>query len=441
MPASFIHLRFNIALTLAVLTLLFSSSALATFFDQFRLIGNHQGLESGFVSSISFDKSQSTATVHFRNVAGINEELTVALSASQSIPAAVPVFLPPPAFIQPPPPSLDLSGVEFMQGAILTQATQNVPPHWFRLTYFDERWSGTFRIDRRIYTIDRASHDDTIVVRPARHGDLDFLPQKRIKLSAVIDEYYVNADAVGDGQGMDNLGHIFALESVHVMDGLLSDSLGITTALEQVIYQTADQLGNHTTANDLLNGAEQWSDTHADAFGLTDNLAILFFSGQLDTATGSAALATNDHIAVLGNTSDYQFATGHAFGQVLGLPAETTTLQQWPGDDTTVQDVLWSDTQNRYLSDHPLPAALVQTISYDAPEIANPPADEPAQPLDQQLINAELPESEGIIGNDDATSQTVSTGTGCIQASLLLLLLLSFRSRQKAPCTSLAMIT
>ncbi|MEM7260310.1 MAG: hypothetical protein AAF404_23300, partial [Pseudomonadota bacterium] len=148
-----------------------SAPAIADFFDQFRLIGDHSGVSTGFVSSIDFDKTQARASIQFLNVAGGTEELTVALSASQSISTNLPVFLPPPAFLQPPPASLDLAEVELLQGTIVLGSDQVIPPHWFRLTYFDNRWSGTFRIDNRIYSIDRYTDDDTVTVAYRAHRD------------------------------------------------------------------------------------------------------------------------------------------------------------------------------------------------------------------------------------------------------------------------------
>ena len=200
-------------------------------FDQFRLLGDHSGLSTGFVTSISFERESSRATLNYLNVAGAGYELTVELTPSQSIQSALPVFLPAAEFLQPPPPALDLSGIEFFQGTIAPLEGVATPAHWFRLSYFNNQWSGVFRIDRRIYSIDRYSQDDPISVRPATSGDLSFLPDQRIKVSAVVDESYVQSDTVGDLSGMDNLGHLFALESIHVMDGLLADSLGITCLL------------------------------------------------------------------------------------------------------------------------------------------------------------------------------------------------------------------
>ncbi|MEM7257824.1 MAG: hypothetical protein AAF404_10590, partial [Pseudomonadota bacterium] len=286
------------------------------------------------------------------------------------------------------------------------------------------------------YSIDRYTDDDTVTVRPVRHGDLDFAANQRIKVSAVIDQHYIQPNAMSDQPGMDNLGHIFALESLHVMDGLLSDSLGITITLEQLIYQTASLLSQ--SPQNYLTGAEQWSDANAEAFGLTDNFAMLFFRGGQDSDNNDtivAPITNNDHIAVIGNTDSYQFATAHAFGRILGLPYETNTLLHWQESGVSLPDVLWSNTQRQYLQANPLPAAFVQSISNDAPDVADPPADKPAQEIDQQLVISERPESDGLINNDDTTTEAGSSGTGGAPISLLLLWFLLHRARQIKTCT------
>lgn len=400
--------------------------AAADVYDQFRLIGDHAGNTTGFVTSISFHRDQNIATILYVDVAGGSNELTVTLSPSSSIQSVLPVFLPPPDFLQPPPLSLDLSGIEFLQGRIASNNGSPPPPHWFRLTYHDERWSGVFRVDNRIYSIDRYAVDTTVKVRSAKHGDLDFLPNSRVKVSAVIDELYVQPDATGDLLGMENLGHLFALESVHILDGLLSDSLGITVWLEQLIYQPSTALSDVLSPDHLLDNAEKWSDRNADAFGLTDNLAIMFFRGSPSQSTPGFTLndRTNDHIAVIANTQHYQFTTAHAFGLTLGLPFEDKTIQHWQNGNTDVlPDVLWSPSQKQFLENHPLPESLVQTISYDAPQIADPTGDQPASAVDEDLVVAEQPESGEIFDDDDATVGTSDNGTGAFAPVALLLAL------------------
>ncbi len=424
-------LKFPQQVLLMILALVAMGShglALGQVFDQFRLVGNHNGVTTGYVTSISFDHEINQATLHYLNVAGISDEFTVDLTPSATIAAGLPVFLPPADFLQPPPPALDLTDVEFLQGQIAASEDRTTPAHWFRLTHYDNRWSGVFRVDNRIYSIDRYTDEDTIAVRAAVHGDQVFRPDQRVKVSAVIDENYVQSDASGDRIGMDNVGHLFALESVHVMDGLLSDSLGITLLLEHLIYQPSASITDTTSQANILAATETWLDNHADAFGLTDNFATFYFRGSL-SQTGSGTgqpTETNDHIAVINNTPGYQFVTANAFGRLLNLAAEPDTIQQHLSTDNPIfTRVLWSDNHKRYLDDNALPEQFVQRISADAPEVGDPPQEESAGELDEGLIIAELPESGGIIADDEPAANFIETGGSGVFAPGVLVLWLS----------------
>jgi hypothetical protein len=424
------HTQRAIIPLLMLLALAPTKSATAQIFDQFSLVGDHSGIRTGFVTSISFDAQQRKASIQFLNVAGGSEEFTAQLTESTSIQSSIPVFLPSVDFLQPPPASLDLSGVEFLQGALSASEGSVVPTHWFRLTYFDDQWSGAFRVDQRIYSIDRQSTDSTVTVRPVRDG-LNRRPDSRIRVSAVIDENYIQTDSLSNAAAAGNQGHLSAIESIHILDGLLTDGLGITAWLEQVIYQPATILPATTAASALLAGAETWNDTNADVFGLDDNLAVFFFRGGMPPyGVGEPALQayTNDHIAIIGSTPDYQFATAHAMGGMLGLPYENNTLQQWHlNSRTALPDVFWSDSHRQHLSANPLPASLTQSISYDAPEIADQPSEQTAVAIDEALLIAEQPESGGLISNDapDSTPSdfTANEGAGALVPFALLLLL------------------
>ena len=81
-------------------------------------------------------------------------------------------------------------------------------------------------------------------------------------------------------------GQLVALESIHVMDGLLADSLGLTVLLEQLIYQPASVLSVSTQTTDMEIGANSWVDSNAESFGLGDNLATIFFSGSSQSKPG-----------------------------------------------------------------------------------------------------------------------------------------------------------
>lgn len=399
--------------------------------DQFRLLGNHAGINSGFVTAITFASDRATATIDFLNVAGTSEQLTVQLSPSNAIQRDIPVFLPSADFLQPAPDSLNLTGIGFFHGTIPQSEGGVAPPHWFRLSHFEGRWSGVFRIDNRLYAIERHSPDTTVAVRPASQGDLLFRPHLRVRVSAVVDEEYVKAD---DMIGMENLGHLFALESVHILDGLLSDSLGVDMVVEQLIYQPSSALGSNLSTRSMLDGAEQWTEDNAEVFGLTDNLTTLFFRGNqpMPSAGDPYANSFNDHIAVMGNTPNYQFATAHVFGRMLELPYETNTLQHYRIErDQPLPDVLWNETQQQHFAANPLPASLVQIISYDAPEIPVLPHDEAPTELDESLLIAEREESTNLINEDDSPGPATDamTGTGFFASASLILFALLRRWR------------
>ncbi len=423
----------------AVLTLLClcASNTWAQQYDSFRLVGDHPTEVSGFVTSISLDSDTDQITVNYLNVAGVSSVYNATLTPSTAIPASTPVFMPPAGFTETLPSSLDLEQIHFLSGRLSSSEDTQAPDHWFRLTRFNDQYSGVFRIGNRIYAIDRYSADPTILVRPAQPNKNNFLPGKRVKISAIIDEQYLQADTVGDQQGMDNLGHLFALESINVMDGLLTDSLGISILLEQVIYQPASVLTLPSQPHDTIAGASNWYGSNADAFGLTDNLATLFFRGSLTESAndGSAhpqLAATNANTIVQGNSDSYQFATTHYFGSLLGLINEPGTLQDWQNNDAlALPNVHWSERQKNLVELNPPPAELTQLISYDAPVVADQP-EQPVNEVDNQLVIAESPEGDGIIRDDGSgnTSPEDASGTGSfasvVEVLALLIILCSY---------------
>ena len=423
-------------MALAVLLCSFAKLSAAQVYDSFRLAGDHPPVASGFVTSISFDADAERVTIDYLNVAGVSTILEAELTPSVAIPLATPVFLPAAGFLDETPPSLDLEQIQFYNGSIAQDEGTTAPDHWFRLTRFNDQFSGVFRIDNRIYAINRYSADQTVLVHPAKDNTNNFLASRRVRVSAVIDEQFLQADTIGDQQGMDNLGHLFALESINVMDGLMTDGLGISVVVEQLIYQPSTALSIVTTPNDLIAGAQSWYDGNAEAFGLTDNIATLFFRG----AAGAQTTAANSHpqlaqtsetIVIQGNSANYQFATAHYFATLLGIDDEPGTLQDWQiSGSLALPNVHWSDQQKSLLALNPPAAEFTQIISNDAPDVAVPP-EEPINEVDSQLVLAEIPEGGGLINDDsvDAVSGSATTqsGGGAFAGVLILLMMVPAR--------------
>ncbi len=433
-----IEIRKLPAALLAALLCFYPQLATAQVYDSFRLVGNHPATASGFVTSITFNADTDSVTVDYLNVAGVSSVFEAALTPAVSIPATTPVFMPPAEFLDTLPPSLDLDQIDFYNGRFVSADGTEPPGHWFRLTRFNDRFSGVFRIDNRLYAINRYSADPTVLVHAAQPNTNRFLPNRRVKVSAIIDEEYLQADTLDDGLGMDNIGHLFALESINVMDGLLTDSMGISVLLEQLIYQPSSALAVNAQPHDLITGAQNWYRSNADAFGLTDNLATLYFRGTVSGTNTSPdshpqTAQTSDNIVVQGNSASYQFATAHYFGAVLGIISEPGTLQDWQFSGAqALPNVHWSERQRSLLELNPPPAEYTQTISNDEPQVASPP-DETVNEVDSQLVIAESPETSnpsgnGLIsddfGNETTLADTTTSGGGSVDWLFLWLLLI-----------------
>jgi hypothetical protein len=420
------------AVALAVLLCSYAQLSVAQVYDSFRLAGDHPAAASGFVTSISFDANAERVTVNYLNVAGVSSILEAELTPSVAIPVATPVFLPDAGFLDDTPPSLDLEQIQFYNGRFSEADGTTAPDHWFRLTRFNDQFSGVFRIDNRIYAINRYNADPTVLVHPAKQNNNNFLANRRVRVSAIIDEQFLQADTVGDRQGMDNLGHLFALESINVMDGLLTDGLGISVVLEQLIYQPSTSLSIVAQPNDLIAGAQSWYGNNADAFGLTDNIATLYFRGaagvQANAPNSHPQLAhTSDTMVIQGNSANYQFATAHYFAALLGINNEPGTLQDWQTSGSlALPNVHWSDQQRSLLALNPPPAEFTQIISNDAPDVAVQP-EQPINEVDSQLVLAESPEGGGLINDDGfdnvSSPATTQSGGGAFAGVLLLLMM------------------
>ncbi len=412
----------KIAPLLTLVLCAFGGMTSAQEFDNFRFVGEGTTASAGFVTSVSLGPDTSTATLSFLNVAGLSTVYNISLQPSDVIRASTPVFLPPAGFAENFVQPLGLAGMQFLTGTLTDPQGGNVPAHWFRLTLYDNRWSGVFRVANRIYSINRQADNTVVNVRHTPSPYNTFQPSRRLKVSAVIDEQYLMAaPSIQPGQ-------LNALESIHVMDGLLADTLGTTVLLENIIYQAAAELSSES--GDLLEGAQQWLDTESDAFGLTDNYATLFFreaaNRNLITAGSNPKNGAADNGAIVqGTNPEYQFATAHYFGSLLGLSDQPQTLQHWiSSGDIALPEVYWTAQQKETVDLSPPSAELTQFLVYDAPDTSTPTPDE-INAVARQLVDADSHEGTG---NDapllsDGSSNPASSGGGILRPDFFLLLI------------------
>jgi len=419
---------------LVMMLYLVSSNSSAQQFDSFRQIGEVAGSSAGTVTSITL--APTTSQISFFNAAGLSTVFDIVLRPSEIIRDDVPVFMPSTNFgsdiSNTVEPSLNLDGVGFFTGTLVnTQDRQgDVPAHWFRITFHDGIWSGAFRVADQVYSINRDQRDNVVEVRSTPSQNKELLPARQIKVTALVDEDFVYADAPGDSVGLDTLGHIFALETLHVMDGIALDSLGLTLKVEQLVYQESSQIESPAI----------WLADNADTFGIEDNFTTFLFRGNAEPAIGSNFVQQN--------VANYaQLATAHNFGELLGLPGEDGTLQSTLNPLNAAH---WSDSQKEFLSANLPNPTLVQIISSDAPdiEVTEP---EIANEIPQSILDSEIvesiefdsddgDESSGAIFQEDGSvdSQTNLTSTGTdggggrlSSLSAVILLLLVIVSRRQ----------
>ena len=434
--------RFFIPL-LTMMLFALSGTASAQQFDSFRFVSEISPAIAGSVTGIEFFESASgdndadnpKAALSFLDASGLSTVFDVEFSPSGIIRDGVPIFMSGTTFGNSNAPSLDLEDVQFLVGNLVNPEDPEalLPIHWFRMTLHNGVWSGVFRINDKIYSIDRLQTDNVIEVRTTSSTNELFQPATLARVTALIDEEYVFADSVGDSVGMDNTGHIFALESIHVMDGLTTDTLGIALRLDQLVYQNASALTSSSQPFDLAAGASEWLDNNAEAFGITDNLATFIFRGaNTRSPVDGVHIATGivqDNFVIQGNSIYYQFESAHYFGSLLGLPIEAGTLQQFVADGLhPLPAADWSQSQREFLSANPPPAELTQTLSFDAPIIEI--TEDPINQIPQDLIDSDLGEGSdngGLLQSDDSdvVSESGGSGGGSFGTSLLLLWLLS----------------
>ncbi len=394
-------------------TLAVSTPSMAQFFDSFRFVGSTMPASPGTVTSVSLDADEPRGTLSFLNAAGLSSVFEIRFTPSSVVREGIPVFLPDESFGTRAPLDIGLESIEFFTGALLNDGSSEPPVHWFRMTRHNGKWSGIFRVSNRIYSIDRFSQSSVIDVR-ARPTNTLQQPARRVKVSAVIDEQFVYADSVGDSTGMDNLGHVFALESLHVLDGLSSESLGVSVEVEQIVFQSSDTLDNQVRNGDRVDGAQRWLQSNSVIFGLEDNIAVFVFRGANPLASTIPEQATGEDVIVQSSSADYQLASSHYFGKLIGIPDEVATIQhRTTGTAVAFPNAHWSEQQREFIEVNPLPGAKTQLLNFDEPQVASPPP-APTDVLAPPLIDSDQEEStfDDILLNDTPTGIDANSGTG-----------------------------
>lgn len=398
---------------LMVMLYLVSSISSAQQFDSFVQVGESRGISAGTVTSISL--AQTGSRITFFNAAGFTTVFDLNLTPSQVIRDSMSVFMPAEAFPEIEP-SMDLDDVSFFTGELIDPLNPGIstPANWFRLTLHNDTWSGAFRIADRIYAINRSQPDNVVEVRATPSQNQSLRPVRRIKVTAIIDEEFVFADSPGDSVGMDNLGHIYALESLHVMEGVMNDSLGITLTLDQLIYQRSSELASPAL----------WLDNNATSFGIEDNFSSFIFRGD-ESITPAVSSDLQRNYTVLSKLDFQQLTTAHQFGKLLGIAEESGTLQS---NENPLDAAHWSESQKSGLLAALPNTSLIQIISSDAPEIEITETDDIINLIPQDILDAEIVESEPnqsaattdagnplAIGNgllqDDEQDNSITTGS------------------------------
>lgn len=411
----------------SILALLLCAPGIASAqeFDNFRFVGEGLPAGEGFVTGISLSTNSAThATLSYLNVAGLSTVYTIEFKPSEAIRDEVGAYQTTgnnEASITTPDPT----AVKFLTGHLVDPQGAAVPAHWFRMTLFNGRWSGAFRVADRVYTIDRHQHNHIVDVRHTPSPNKLFQPSKRVKVSVVVDDHYSSDDDKGAAPG-----YLYALESIHIMDGLLSDSLDLTVLLDQLILQPAALIDSITT-NNSINSAREWLTINSPKFDLQDNYSTFFFrSPNNQPANGNNHTGFADQgIVILQPSSQYQFAAAHFFGKLLGLPDEPKTIQQWISSDDVVPAAHWTQAQKDYLDSNLPPARLTQYLSYDEPTRPAVALENSTAP-DDDLVTAELPEltnPNAQLSNDpvsdpgtDNQKTTSETGAGSYSAEFSL---------------------
>jgi hypothetical protein len=395
---------------LSILGLLLIANAHARSFDSFRFVGSDP-TPAGTVTAITLNDPASggaAGELSFFNAAGLSSVFTLAVSPSTVLSGQTRIFDPD----NTQRLLSDLHDIAFYTGR-LDHSTDNVPPHWFRLTHYQGQWSGTFRVADQVYTLPHAnstSSDGVVEVRTTHSTTDTPIPGQRTRITAAFNES-VGVDA-----------QITALESVHVLDGLLTDAIGLTLTLEQLALTDTD----YESIDAALIAAADWHQSNTDTMGLDDNLASVFFVDNTDANGTSNTSAINRQAATIVQslTTDPLFALGNTVGEYLGVPAQANTLQDWqPTALVALPAVHWNQLQREAFAANPPSANLLQTLNNDAPVDTQAPLPQPP-PLDPVLVDSDSEERAPPVLQNDASIAPETSGGGSGMWMLLVALIL-----------------
>lgn len=419
--------------------LLLANTSLSQTFDNFLFVGV-PGAPAGTVTSLSLTDTIGTAVgaadigqISYFGAAGLSSVFTLTARPSAVLSGQTQVYASTDASFVSLQLS-DLHDVDFYTGE-LTHDTGSVPPNWFRLTHHEGIWSGVFRVGNQVYALNRENASDVVEVRSTLSDAVSFNPSLRARVSAVLNTGYFLDDTGPEQSSSIQNKQVAALESIHVLDGLLSDSLGLTLNVEQIVL---DNVFNATDLNASPDAdqdkAIDWKQQQQSLFGTDDKLATLFFTGQQsnDTAanqkTNDASVVADNAIILQPHSSDHQFATAHSFGKLLGLSEQPGTLQDWQQTGlVSLPAVHWSPQQQDEFEANPPASRLLQVLSNDQPATGPDLLPEPAA-LDPVLVESDS-EERGVTfpQNDPATTNAATTSGGGAAFWLLLVTLAFFR--------------
>lgn len=418
--------------------LLLADTAWSQTFEHFRFVGL-SATPVGTVTSLSIDTSADSAannagelayfdasglstvfTLNIRPSAVVNQQTTVRRQRGDGFDTL----------------SLqDLYDVQFYTGE-LTHDSTTPPANWFRLSRYNGAWSGVFRVGGQIYNVKRDNNPDVVEVRSTRSDTVSMSPTHRAKASAVFSNNYFQS-----GNSEDTVKHLAALESIHVADGLLTDSLGLALQLEQIVVASVFDAAD-TSADDATAIAIDWHQRTQASVGSDDNLATLFFVESAEN-TAAARLANDasvvaDDALILQpySANEYQFSTAYSFGALLGLGTETGTLQDWRQSELTALPAAhWSEQQRENFDANTSISGLLQVLPNDQPTTESPTLPVPA-PLDPLLVDSDAEEKAPLQLQDDAATFNETTAGGGGSAVWLFLISLLFLRASGTRCAT-----
>jgi len=397
--------------------LLLVEAASSQTFDSFRFVGI-PGMSTGTVTNLSFesvDVSSAGGTVEigelsYFDAAGLSTVFTVTATPSSVLNGQTQVFASNNAAAEESLQLAELIDVSFYT-AELTHSTHTAPPNWFRLTSYQGVWSGVFRVGDQAYSLSRGNPSTVVDVRTSLSDTVTLNPSLRGKVSAVLNTDYFTSGSIGRPANQ-----LPALESIHVLDGLLSDSLGLTLQLEQIVL--ANVFDTDTTLTTALN----WKAQNQNLFGADDKLATLFFTDQpFDSTTDNsinnthnATVATDDATIIQPHSVEYQFATAHNFAKLLKLSAHTGTLLDWQQAGlVSLPAVHLNQQQQDEFDNNPPASGLLQALNNDQAANDRELFPEPIQ-LDSVLVDSDSEERVSLPQNDPITPAAASSGAGAV---------------------------